>query len=81
MSSMSVVFFFGGWLPFSFLNIFPYSFVFALKILFFLFLFICVRASVPRYRYDQLMNLGWKLFLPLSLSFLFFSSVFFYFMN
>jgi NADH-quinone oxidoreductase subunit H len=80
MSSLSVIFFFGGWLPFFFFNFLPYSFNFSLKILFFLFIFICVRASVPRYRYDQLMNLGWKLFLPLSLSFFFFSSVFYFFL-
>lgn len=78
MSFMSVLFFFGGWLP-SILTFLPFSFIFAIKVIIFLFLFICVRASVPRYRYDQLMNLGWKLFLPLSLSFLFFSCVFFFF--
>lgn len=76
MSFMSVLFFFGGWLPFWFIKFLPYSFNFAIKVIMFLFLFICVRASVPRYRYDQLMNLGWKLFLPLALSFLFISCTF-----
>lgn len=69
MSLLNAVFFFGGWLP-----IWPFSlfleggvFWLAFKTLFFLFLFIWVRAAFPRYRYDQLMRLGWKVFLPLSL--------------
>ena len=41
---------------------------FALKVLFMFFLFAMVKAIVPRYRYDQLMRLGWKVFLPLSLA-------------
>ena len=45
---------------------------FSLKIVIFCFLFILVRASFPRYRYDQLMDIGWKIFLPLSLSYLVF---------
>jgi NADH-quinone oxidoreductase subunit H len=43
---------------------------FALKLIIILFLFIWVRAAFPRYRYDQLMRLGWKVFLPLSLGWL-----------
>lgn len=75
MSAMNVVLFFGGWLvfPFGGLEVIP-ELVFSLKLLFFSFLFIWVRASVPRYRYDQLMALGWRLFLPFSVSWLFFIS-------
>lgn len=70
MSSLSSLFFFGGWLPPADLTILywiPGVFWFGLKIVFFLFLFVWVRAAFPRYRYDQLMRLGWKVFLPLSL--------------
>lgn len=70
MSSLSALFFFGGWLPPADLTILywiPGVFWFGLKIVFFLFLFVWVRAAFPRYRYDQLMRLGWKVFLPLSL--------------
>lgn len=65
MSSLNVILFFGGWLPI--LPIFFCSFWFGIKICFFVFLFIWIRAALPRYRYDQLMSLGWKAFLPLSL--------------
>ena len=70
MSSLTVILFLGGWLPpFDIypLNALPGIFWFTLKIIFILFLFICVRGTFPRYRYDQLMRLGWKVFLPLSL--------------
>lgn len=71
MSSINVVLFFGGWLPpFEFLGFIPGSFWFGLKICFFVILFIWMRAALPRYRYDQLMGLGWKVFLPISLSYL-----------
>jgi len=71
MSSMNVILFFGGWLaPFSFLSIIPGSFWFGIKICFFVILFIWMRAALPRYRYDQLMSLGWKTFLPISLGYL-----------
>lgn len=74
MSSVNTILFFGGWLaPFSFLDFLPGSFWFALKICFFVILFVWMRAALPRYRYDQLMNLGWKVFLPISLSFLMFT--------
>lgn len=70
MSAMTTILFLGGWLPP--LNIEPFTWVpgaiwFALKIAFCLFLFLWVRATLPRYRYDQLMRLGWKVFLPFSL--------------
>ena len=70
MSALVTTLFLGGWLaPFNFI---PFTWVpgivwFALKIAFCLFVFIWVRATLPRYRYDQLMRLGWKVFLPLSL--------------
>ena len=70
MSSMTVILFMGGWLPP--FDIFPLNTVpgviwFVIKVIFILFLFIWVRGTFPRYRYDQLMRLGWKIFLPLSL--------------
>ncbi len=70
MSSMTVILFMGGWLPpFDIypLNAIPGVIWFVIKIIFILFLFIWVRGTFPRYRYDQLMRLGWKIFLPLSL--------------
>jgi NADH-quinone oxidoreductase subunit H len=70
MSAMTAVLFMGGWLPpfnLQFLNFIPGTIWFILKIMLCLFVFIWVRAAVPRYRYDQLMRLGWKIFLPLTL--------------
>jgi NADH-quinone oxidoreductase subunit H len=68
MSSINTILFFGGWLsPFLLLNINSGPFWFSIKICFFVILFIWLRAALPRYRYDQLMNLGWKNFLPLSI--------------
>ncbi len=70
MSSFTVLLFMGGWLPpfkLEFLNFIPGFIWFILKIMFCLFIFIWVRASVPRFRYDQLMRLGWKVFLPFTL--------------
>src|SRR5476651_962958 len=70
MSAMTSILFLGGWLgPF---GIFPFTWIpgpfwLILKICMCLFTFIWVRASFPRYRYDQLMRLGWKVFLPFSL--------------
>ncbi|MGE5441701.1 MAG: NADH-quinone oxidoreductase subunit NuoH [Bacteroidota bacterium] len=70
MSAMTSVLFLGGWLaPFNFA---PFTWIpgpiwFALKIAACLFVFLWVRATLPRYRYDQLMRLGWKVFLPISL--------------
>jgi NADH-quinone oxidoreductase subunit H len=67
MSALTSILFLGGWLgPFGFLpQIGPVWFL--LKIFFCLFVFIWVRATFPRFRYDQLMRLGWKVFLPASL--------------
>jgi NADH:ubiquinone oxidoreductase subunit 1 (chain H) len=70
MSAMTVILFLGGWMsPF---NIEPFTWIpgpiwFAVKISLVLFCFLWVRATFPRYRYDQLMRLGWKVFLPFSL--------------
>ena len=71
MSGLCVILFLGGWLPPFNISIFlwiPGAIWFGLKTIFFLFCFIWVRAAFPRYRYDQLMRLGWKVFLPLSLA-------------
>jgi len=70
MSGMTSILFLGGWLPP--FGIAPFTWIpgviwFVLKILFCLFVFIWVRATLPRFRYDQLMRLGWKVFLPFSL--------------
>ena len=70
MSGMTTVLFLGGWLPP--FDIEPFTWVpgiiwIAAKIAFCLFVFLWVRATFPRYRYDQLMRLGWKVFLPFSL--------------
>ena len=71
MASMTTILFLGGWLaPF---GVAPFTWVpgpvwFAAKVAFCLFIFLWVRATFPRYRYDQLMRLGWKVFLPISLA-------------
>ena len=70
VSAMTVTFFMGGYLPpfgISFLYLIPGFIWFVLKICCLLFVFLWIRATLPRYRYDQLMHLGWKVFLPLSL--------------
>ncbi|MCE3254617.1 MAG: nuoH [Rickettsiaceae bacterium] len=70
MSATASILFLGGWLPpfdIAIFNFIPGVIWFLLKILFLLFCFIWVRATLPRYRYDQLMRLGWKVFLPVSL--------------
>ena len=77
MSSIAAILFLGGWLPL--INIFPLNFLpgglwFSLKILIGAVFFIVTRATLPRYRYDQLMQLGWKCFLPLSLGYLILST-------
>lgn len=73
MSALTAILFLGGWLPL--INVFPFTLVpgsvwFGLKIGFFVVLFIVMRACLPRFRYDQLMSLGWKVFLPFSLGWL-----------
>ena len=71
MSAMTTILFLGGWLPpfdFAPFNWLPGPIWFSAKIAFCLFIFFWVRATFPRYRYDQLMRLGWKVFLPVSLA-------------
>ncbi len=68
MSAMMTVLFLGGWLPpLAALGFVPGFVWFAMKIVLCLFVFLWVRGTLPRYRYDQLMRIGWKFFLPLSL--------------
>lgn len=70
MSAITSTLFLGGWnspIDTPFFNAVPGVVWLGLKVLFLLFVFIWVRATLPRYRYDQLMRLGWKVFLPLSL--------------
>ena len=75
VSSLAVILFFGGWLrPFpnvailAFLDVIPPVFWFAGKVLAFIFLYIWFRGTFPRYRFDQLMRVGWRWLLPLSLA-------------
>lgn len=71
MCSLNTILFFGGWqAPLKILNFLPGSFWFGFKVGIFAVLFVYVRAILPRYRYDQLMHLGWKVLLPLSFGFL-----------
>jgi NADH-quinone oxidoreductase subunit H len=77
MSVLASLLFLGGWLAPGFLCFFlvsPSVFWIALKTLGFICFFIVARAAFPRYRYDQLIRLGWKVFLPVSLGYLIFSS-------
>ena len=83
MCAMGSILFLGGWLPLMDiypLNIIPAPIWMILKILFLFLLFALIKAIVPRYRYDQLMRLGWKIFLPFSLIYLVLTASFlFYF--
>jgi NADH-quinone oxidoreductase subunit H len=84
MCAMGAILFLGGWL--SPLEIFPFTLVpgaiwLILKILFLFFLFALVKAIVPRYRYDQLMRLGWKVFLPFSLIWVVLTASYLYYFN
>jgi len=81
MCILTVIFFFGGWLPIY--NIYILYYIplwlwFSVKVCLVIFLFIFIRGTLPRYRYDQLMSIGWKMLLPISLSFLFFISTLFW---
>jgi len=84
MCAMGAVLFLGGWLspielyPF---NLIPGAFWLVFKILFLFFLFALVKAIVPRYRYDQLMRLGWKIFLPLSLTWVVLTASYLFYFN
>ena len=82
MSSLTVILFLGGWYPP--IDLFPFNAIpglvwFSLKVFLILFVFLWVRATFPRYRYDQLMRLGWKIFLPLTLIWVVLTSAFLYY--
>jgi len=70
MSYLNVILFFGGWLPLINILFISNSIWLSCKICIFVILFIWMRAALPRYRYDQLMDIGWKVFLPVSISYL-----------
>merc|ERR1712188_88248 len=77
MSALTSILFLGGWLPI--IDIFPLNLIpgalwLGIKICIFVVLFCWIRAALPRYRYDQLMSLGWKTFLPISLGWLLFTA-------
>ncbi len=77
MSSLGTILFLGGWLPpldIYIFNLVPGFIWFFIKVGILLFVFLWVRATLPRFRYDQLMRLGWKVFLPLSLLWVFITS-------
>jgi NADH-quinone oxidoreductase subunit H len=84
MCAMGSILFLGGWLspidlyPF---NLIPGAFWLIFKIIFLFILFALVKAIVPRYRYDQLMRLGWKIFLPLSLTWVVLTASFLFYFN
>jgi len=84
MCAMGSILFLGGWL--SPIEIYPFTLIpgaiwLIFKILFLFILFALVKAIVPRYRYDQLMRLGWKIFLPLSLTWVVFTSSYLFYFN
>ena len=84
MCALGSILFLGGWLspidlyPF---NLIPGPFWMIFKILFLFFLFAIIKAIVPRYRYDQLMRLGWKIFLPLSLTYVVLTASYLFYFN
>jgi len=84
MCAMGAILFLGGWM--SPIDIYPFTLVpgaiwLILKILFLFILFALVKAIVPRYRYDQLMRLGWKIFLPLSLTWVVLTASYLFYFN
>ena len=84
MCAMGAILFLGGWM--SPLDIYPFTIIpgaiwLILKILFLFILFALVKAIVPRYRYDQLMRLGWKVFLPLSLTWVVLTASYLFYFN
>jgi NADH-quinone oxidoreductase subunit H len=84
MCAMGSILFLGGWL--SPIDIYPFNIVpdflwLIFKILFLFVLFSLVKAIVPRYRYDQLMKLGWKIFLPLSLTWVVVTASYLFYFN
>ena len=85
IAALTALLFLGGWLsPFAQIGFFEDSFLsqpsffwFAIKTLFFMFCFLWIRATFPRYRYDQLMKLGWKVFLPITIFWIFIEGLMF----
>jgi NADH-quinone oxidoreductase subunit H len=72
MSAIFVILFFnGGAAPFNFLNFIPQIFWFSFKVFLILFFFVWLRATLPRYRYDQLMSLSWLKLIPFVFGYLF----------
>ena len=80
MSCLTVIFFLGGW-NFFFSVTWLYPFIFGIKSIFFIFIFIWARAALPRFRYDQLMRLGWKVFCPFTLAWTLFLASFIVFFD
>merc|ERR1712078_597458 len=74
MGAIISTLFLGGWLPIYGLSFIPFFFWLPVKIVFICFIFIVVRGVLPRYRYDQLMDIGWKVFIPITLGWLVFIS-------
>src|SRR5471032_2693326 len=71
ISALAATLFLGGWdAPFGFLSFLPGIFWLAIKVIVLLSVFIWARGTFPRYRYDQIMRLGWKIFIPLTLVYL-----------
>ena len=84
MCALGSILFLGGWLPpldIYPLNLLPAPLWMIFKILFLFFLFAIIKAIVPRYRYDQLMRLGWKIFLPFSLFYVVLTASFLFYFN
>ena len=86
ISTLVSIMFFGGWLsPFentfleNYFNWIPGFAWISMKTLFFIFLFLWLRATLPRYRYDQIMRLGWKVFLPITIIWIFFEGIMIYY--
>jgi NADH-quinone oxidoreductase subunit H len=67
MSTLFALIFLGGWLAPFFFTFVPETFILQIKTIFICFVFILVRATLPRYRYDQLMDIAWQIFLPFNL--------------
>ncbi|GIS77481.1 MAG: hypothetical protein CM1200mP13_08400 [Candidatus Pelagibacterales bacterium] len=80
---MGSILFLGGWFPNRYLSIYTYTppLWLIFKILLLFILFSLVKAVVPRYRYDQLMKLGWKIFLPFSLLWVVITASYLYYFN
>ena len=75
MSAMATILFLGGWQSFEIINIIiPEQYIFSMKLMVCVIYFITTRATLPRYRYDQLMSIGWKNFIPLTVGYLTFTA-------